>query len=317
MNAIGVDVGGTKIAAGVVTPEGEILDEVRYPSPHSPTALVGAIARAITEVGDGHDAGGVCLAVPGLILAEQNKVVFSPNLHAVEGISLKEELEPRIGLPLTIENDGNAAAWGEFRFGAGSEADHLVFVTLGTGIGGGVITHGVLMRGAQGSGGELGHVTIRATGPRCACGNHGCLEALASGTAVGRRARELAIEDPGSALGRLAARRQILGEDVTELAREGDEVALSVLEETGRWLGVGLAGFVNIFDPEVVAVGGGAMEAGELILKAARREVGLRARPPSRDLAEVKVASLGARSGVLGAAALARDASSGEYLLGT
>ena len=316
MNAVGVDVGGTKIAAGVVTPDGKILDEVRYPTPHSPGTLVETIARAISEVGDGPQVGGVCLAVPGLILAQANKVVFSPNLRAVEGIPLKDELEPKIGMPLTIENDGNAAAWGEFRFGVGSEADHLVFVALGTGIGGGVITQGILMRGAQGSGGELGHVTIQATGPRCACGNNGCLEALASGTAIGRRARELAVEQPDSALGRLAARRQILGEDVTELAREGDEVALSVLDEVGRWLGVGLAGFVNIFNPEVVAVGGGVMEAGELVLRAARKEVILRARPPSRDLADVKVATLGPRSGVLGAAALARDASSGEYLLG-
>jgi len=316
VNAIGVDVGGTKIAAGIVTPEGEILDEVRYPTPHSPEKLVEAIAGAVSEVGDGSEFGGVCLAVPGLILAQENKVVFSPNLRAVEGIPLKDELEPRIGLPLTIENDGNAAAWGEFRFGVGSEADHLVFVTLGTGIGGGVITHGVLMRGAQGSGGELGHVTVQATGPRCACGNRGCLEALASGTAIGRRAREVAIQYPDSALGRLAARRQVLGEDVTEFAREGDKVALSVLEEAGTWLGVGLAGFVNVFNPEVVAVGGGVMAAGELILEAARREVHLRARPPSRDLAEVKVATLGPKSGVLGAAALARDASSGEYVLG-
>jgi glucokinase len=159
-------------------------------------------------------------------------------------------------------------------------------------------------------------VTIEATGPRCACGNHGCLEALASGTAIARRARELAIENPDSDLGRLATRRQILGEDVTELARDGDEVALSVLDETGRWLGIGLGAFVNIFNPEVVAVGGGAMEAGELILKTARREMNLRARPPSRDLAQLQVATLGPKSGVLGAAALARDASSGEYLLG-
>src|ERR687895_1268303 len=133
-------------------------------------------------------------------------VVFSPNLHAVEGIPLKKALEPRIGLPLTVENDANAAAWGEFRFGVGSEADHLVFVTLGTGVGGGVITHGILLRGAQGSGGELGHVTIQATGPRCSCGNRGCLEALASGTAIQRRAREVAVEHLDSALGRLAAR---------------------------------------------------------------------------------------------------------------
>jgi glucokinase len=310
-------VGGTKIAAGVVTPEGTILEQTRYPTPASPKRLVESIARAVLEVKEGVEVGGACLAVAGLILSQENRVVFSPNLHAVEGIPLKDELEPRIGVPLTVENDANAAAWGEFRFGAGSEVDHLVFVTLGTGVGGGVISHGVLLRGAQGSGGELGHVTIQATGPRCACGNRGCLEALASGTAISRRARELASEKPNSALGRLAAERKILGEDVTRLAREGDELALSVLEETGRWLGIGLAGFVNIFNPEVVAVGGGVVAAGELILKAAREEVYLRARPPSRDLAEIKEASLGSESGVLGAAALAREPSSGEYVLGS
>ncbi len=314
-NAVGVDVGGTKIAAGVVSPEGEILAEVRYPTPHSPEKLVETIVRSIREVSDGHEVGGVCLAVPGHILAQENKVVFSANLHAIEGIPLKDEVEPEIGVPLTIENDASAAAWGEFRFGAGSEVDHLVFITLGTGIGGGVISHGVLLRGAQGSGGELGHVTVHATGPRCACGNRGCLEALASGTAIGRRGRAAAVEKPESALGRIAARRQVLGEDVTELAREGDEAAISVLEETGVWLGIGLAGFVNVFNPEVAAVGGGAMAAGDLILASARREMRLRARPPSRDLVEVQVATLGPKSGLLGAAALARD-ESGAYVLG-
>jgi glucokinase len=310
-----VDVGGTKIAAGVVTPEGRILKETRYPTPASPVRLLESIARAVLEVKNGFEVDGVCLAVAGLVLAEENKVVFSPNLHAVEGIPLKDKLEPRIGLPLTLENDANAATWGEFRFGAGSEVDHLVFVALGTGIGGGVISHRMLVRGAQGSAGELGHVTIQASGPRCACGNRGCLEALASGTAIRRRARELASEHPGSALGRLAADREVLGEDVTRLAREGDGVAVAVLEEAGRWLGIGLAGFVNVFNPEVITVGGGVMAAGELILEAAREEVRLRARPPSRDLVQIKEATLGPMSGVLGAAALARDPSSGEYVL--
>ena len=314
-NAVGVDVGGTKIAAGIVSPEGKILADVRYPTPHAPEKLVETIVRSIKGVMEGNEVGGVCLAVPGLILAQENRVVFSPNLHAIEGIPLKDRVEPEIGVPLVIENDANAAAWGEFRFGAGSEVDHLVFVTLGTGVGGGVISHGVLLRGAQGAGGELGHVTVHATGPRCACGNRGCLEALASGTAIARRARVAAVERPESALGRLASRRKLLGEDVTELARGGDETALSVLEETGTWLGIGLAGFVNVFNPEVVAVGGGAMEAGDLILASARREVRLRARPPSRDLVEIQVATLGPESGVLGAAALARGAD-GVYVLG-
>jgi glucokinase len=277
--------------------------------------LLETITGAILKVSDGFEVGGACLAVPGLLLAQENKVIYSPNLHAIEGIRLKEEIEPKVGLSLTIENDNSAAAWGEFRFGAGSKAKHLVYVGLGTGIGGGIVADGRLLRGAQGAGGELGHVTIQATGPRCACGNRGCLEAFASGSAIGRRAREIATKRPDSAFAHLAARRRVLGEDVTELAREGDELALAVLKEAGTWLGIGLAGFINVFNPEVVVVGGGAMKAGELILGAARREVHLRARSQLHDLAEIKVATLGSESGVLGAAALARYPSSGEYLL--
>ncbi len=317
MNAIGVDVGGTKIAAGVVSPEGDTLNEVRYPSAGPQERLLSTIARAVNEVKDGFEVGGTCLAVPGTVSTAENKIIDAPNLHAIEGVPLKDELEERTGLSTTVENDANAAAWGEFRFGAGSEATHLVFITLGTGVGGGVVSHGLLLRGAQGAGGEMGHITIQATGPRCGCGNHGCLEALASGTAIARRAREVASEKPNSALGRLAVERTVLGEDVAELAREGDEAARSVLEETGRWLGIGLAGFVNVFNPEVIAVGGGAARAGDLILDAARHEVHLRAMSPGRDLVEIKEASLGAQSGILGAAALARDPFSGEYVLGT
>jgi glucokinase len=317
LNAIGVDVGGTKIAAAVVTTEGEILNEVRYPSAGPKERLLSSIARSVNEVRDGFEVGGVCLAVPGTVSTVENKIIDAPNLHAIEGIPLKDELEERTGLMTTVENDANAAAWGEYRFGAGSEVSHLIFITLGTGVGGGVISHGVLLRGAQGAGGEMGHITIQATGPRCGCGNHGCLEALASGTAIARRAREVASEKPNSALGRLAVERAVLGEDVAELARQGDEAAISVLHETGVWLGIGLAGFVNIFNPEVIAIGGGAARAGDLILDAARHEVHLRAMSPSRDLVEIKEATLGAESGVLGAAALARDSSSGEYVLGT
>ena len=317
MNAIGVDVGGTKIAAAVVTPEGEVLNEVRYPSSGPKERLLSSMARSVNEVRDGFEVGGVCLAVPGTVSTVENKIIDAPNLHAIEGIPLKDELEERTGLTTTVENDANAAAWGEFRFGAGSEVSHLIFITLGTGVGGGVISHGVLLRGAQGAGGEMGHITIQATGPRCGCGNHGCLEALASGTAIARRAREVASEEPDSALGQLAVERAVLGEDVAELARQGDEAAISVLRETGVWLGIGLAGFVNVFNPEVIAIGGGAARAGDLILDAARHEVRLRAMSPSRDLVEIKEATLGADSGVLGAAALARNSSSGEYVLGT
>ena len=317
MNAIGVDVGGTKIAAAVVSPEGEILGETRYATVAvPPNRLVDTISRAINEVRDGFEVGGVCVAVPGLILAAENKVVFAPNLHEIENIRLDREIGGATGLRVTVENDANAAAWGEFRFGAGKDVEHQVFITLGTGVGGGIITHGILLRGAQGAGGELGHVTIHPTGPRCGCGNHGCLEVLASGTAIRRRAREVANERPNSALGRLAIERDVLGEDVSRLALEGDESSIAVLKETGRWLGIGLAGFVNMFNPEVIPVGGGAAQAGELVLGPAREEVRLRARSPSRELVRIVEATLGPESGVLGAAALARS-EDGEYVLGT
>ena len=315
MNAVGVDVGGTKIAAGVVSPVGKLLNEVRYPTANIRERLLSTIAEAIAEVKGGYEVGGVCLAVPGFILARENKILSAANLEAIEGISLKEELGGSTGLQVTVENDANTAAWGECRFGAGKDVDDLVFVTLGTGVGGGVISHGVLLRGARGTGGELGHITVQPAGPRCGCGNHGCLEALASGTAIGRRAREVAAQRPDSALGRLAMERTPLGEDVLDLARKGDEAALEVLREAGSWLGIGLATFVNVFDPEVIAIGGGVSGAGELVLEPARRELRLRSYSPSRDLVEIRTATLGAESGMLGAAALARG-ENGEYVLG-
>lgn len=314
MNAIGVDVGGTKIAAGLVAPGGKLLNEARYPTVSEPAELLDSLARAIEEAAADDETDAVCVAVAGLLMASESKVVFSPNLRAIEGLPLKSELESRTGLTVTVENDANAAAWGEFVFGAGREVENLLFITLGTGVGGGVILDGNLLRGSQGAGGELGHTTLHATGPRCNCGNRGCFEIMASGLAIERRARRLAAKNPDSMLGRAVASEDFSGEEVTELARKGDAPSISVLRETGVWLGIGVAGFVNVFNPEAVAVGGGAAAAGELILEPARREVYLRARSPSRDLAEIKPATLGEKSGLLGAAALARDASGGIAL---
>jgi glucokinase len=315
MHAIGVDVGGTKIAAGLISAKGEILSEVRHPTTNVREPLLSAIAEAIAEVKGAYEVGGVCLAVPGFILARENKVLSAANLEAIEGIPLEEELGARAGLRVTVENDANAAAWGEFRFGAGEGVEDLILITIGTGVGGGVISHGVLLRGARGTGGELGHITVHPAGPRCGCGNRGCLEALASGTAMARRAQKAATEQPDSLLGRLAEERALSGEDVVELARKGDQASVRVLCEAGMWLGVGLATFVNIFDPEVIAIGGGASAAGDLVLEPARRELLLRSHSPSRDLVEIREATLGAKSGMLGAAALARN-EEGEYVLG-
>jgi glucokinase len=306
---------GTKIAAGVISPEGEILRQVRHPTANAREPLLSTIAEAIADVKIGYDVRGVCLAVPGFILARENKILGAANLEAIEGIPLKEELGGRTGLQVTVENDANAAAWGEFRFGAGKDVEDLILVALGTGVGGGVILHGVLLRGARGTGGELGHITVQPAGPRCGCSNRGCLEALASGTAIARRAQKAAIEQPDSLLGRLAEERAPLGEGVIDLAPKGDDAAVKVLRGAVTWLGIGLATFVNIFDPEVIAIGGGASAAGDLVLEPARRELRLRSRWPSRDLVEIREATLGAKSGMLGAAALARN-EDGEYVLG-
>jgi len=314
MNAAGVDVGGTKIAAGVVSPEGELLNEVIYPTENDREPLLSTIAEAIIEVQRDYEIGGVCLAAPGFILASENKILSAANLEAIEGIPLKEELGRRTGLQVAVENDVNAAAWGEFRFGAGEDVDNLIFVTLGTGVGAGIISHGVLLRGARGMGEELGHLTVQPAGPRCGCGNRGCLEALASGTAIGHRAREVTGEQPDSALGRLARERMPLGEDVLALARKGDGTALEVLREAGTWLGIGLATVVNVFDPEVIAIGGGVSEAGDMVLEPARRELRLRSCSPAKGLVEIREATLGAKSGILGAALARGDA--GEYVLG-
>src|SRR5919202_726903 len=180
MNAIGVDVGGTKIATGVISPEGELLSEVRCPTANVREQLLSSIAESIAEVKRGYEVGGVCLAVPGFILARENKILSAANLEAIEGIPLKEELGGRTGLVVTVENDANAAAWGEFRFGAGRYVEDLVLVTLGTGVGGGTIP-------------------VPPAGPRCGGGNRGCLEPLASGTAIARRAQKVANERQESA----------------------------------------------------------------------------------------------------------------------
>jgi glucokinase len=190
MNAVGVDVGETKIAAGVISREGKLLSEVRHPTANVRELLLSTIAEAIAEVTEGYEVGGVCLAVPGYILARENKVLSAANLEAIEGISLKEELGGRTRLQVTIENDANATAWGEFRFGAGKDVENLILVTLGTGVGGGVISHGVLLRAPGGQVGSWGIITVHPAGPRCGWGNRGCLEALASGTATASRAQK-------------------------------------------------------------------------------------------------------------------------------
>jgi len=245
--------------------------------------------------------------VPCTMDFERGVSIASVHLPLV-GLPVRELLGERIDLPVFVDNDANVAAIAEHRFGAARGADHVVLLTLGTGVGGGLIVDGRPDRGATGAGAELGHMVIDAGGPRCQgnCPGRGCLEALASGTAIGREGRLRAEREPDSALGRaLAAGTEIDGELVTKLALEGDPGARSVLETAGRYLGAALTSLANAFEPDVIVIGGGAMAAGRLLLDPAVAELRARALRPQNGT-PVKPAELGPDAGMVGAAELAR-----------
>jgi glucokinase len=235
--------------------------------------------------------------------------VIAINLELAD-LPFRDVMAERLGLPVFVENDANVAALAEHRSGAAQGAREVVVLTIGTGIGGGLILRGELYRGGVGAAAELGHMVIDMDGPPCQgkCRNHGCVESLASGTALAREARRLAEEQPESGLGRaLRAGRELAGPLVTELAHDGDPAAVEALTLIGERLGVAIASFVNIFNPEVVVIGGGVIAAGELLLGPARAVVAERALPPSRDHVRIVAARFGIEAGMIGAAALAFD----------
>lgn len=309
--ACGVDVGGTKIAGGVIDEDGTIVEELRVVSPAtSAEAIEDAIAGLVTELKTRHDISAVGVGAAGYVDKARAVVMFAPNI-AWRNVDLKGELEARVDLPVVIENDANAAAWGEFRYGAGHDIDDLLLVTVGTGVGGGVVLDGELYRGAFGVGAEIGHMRVVPNGILCGCGNHGCFEQYASGNALVREAR--ASASGGSLLARhlldLAGGDvdKITGPLVTEAARSGDPFAIEQLADLGKWLGEGIASLTAILDPAVVVIGGGVSEAGELLLGPTRAAFAAqltgRGHRPSL---EIRKARLGNRAGLIGAADLAR-----------
>ena len=215
-------------------------------------------------------------------------------------------MREKLGLPVYIDNDANVAALAEFLFGAGRGARNVVMLTIGTGIGGGLILDGEIYRGSTGSAAELGHIVVQEDGPPCQgnCPNHGCVETLASGTAIAREGRKAAEEQPDSALGKALAEGPIVGKTVTELAINGDPLAREVVADAGRHLGVALASLANIFDPDVIVIGGGVSVVGDLMLDPAREELSARALPPM-NRTPVQLAELGPEAGMIGAAAMA------------
>jgi glucokinase len=309
---IGVDLGGTSVIVGEVDAELAVHRRLQRPvvGLDQPT-LLKTVQEAVQEVlaGSGGDVAGVGFGVPSLIDQRTGTSVVAVN-QPLDNLPFGAVMSERLGLPVFVDNDANVAALAEHRAGAAMGAREVVMLTVGTGIGGALILGGQLYRGAVGAAGELGHMVIDVNGPPCQgnCPNRGCLESLASGTALARDARRIAEEQPDSALGRAMSDGRVLaGPLVTELAHDGDKAALEVLDLIGTRLGIGIASYVNIFNPQVVVIGGGVLGAGELLLAPARAEVARRALPPSRDVVRIVNAQFGAEAGMVGAAALALD----------
>lgn len=308
---VGLDVGGTKVVAGVVDGSGDVLDRVRGLTPSkSPQATEDVIVDLVTELASRWDVTAAGVGAAGFVDASRSTVLFAPHL-AWRREPLRESVQRRLRIPVIVENDANAAAWAEWRFGAGQGEDHLLCVNLGTGIGGAIINGGTLYRGKYGVAGEFGHMVVVPGGHRCECGNRGCWEQYASGNALGREARELAAADSPLAQTVLELVEgdisRITGVLIAELAKSGDPAAIELFEEVGRWLGIGIANLAAAFDPGTVVVGGGVCEAGDHLLAPAR-EAFSRTLPGRgyRPSARIVRAALGNEAGLVGAADLAR-----------
>jgi glucokinase len=309
--SIGIDVGGTKVAGGVVDEDGSVLARARRDTPSTdPAATADTVALLVQELASSYDVEAVGIGAAGFVDEKRSTVLFAPNL-AWRNEPLRADLQKRVGLPVIVENDANAAAWGEARFGAGRGHDYLAAVTVGTGIGGGLVLGGRLYRGRFGVAAEIGHIRMVPEGIRCGCGNKGCWEQYASGTALVREARDLAAANSPLAerLLELAGGRSeaITGPLVTQAAKEGDPTAVELFEDMGQWLGAGLATLAAILDPGCFVIGGGVSEAGDLLLVPARnayhRMLSGRGHRPE---AELRLAALGNDAGLVGAADLAR-----------
>lgn len=301
--AIGVDVGGTKLVAATVAPDGTLLERRRQGTPAGDVGrLIDTVCDVVSELGDDLPVG---IGIAGLVDA-RGVVRYGPNI-GVRDLPLAQTLSQRLGRHVTVKNDATTAAYGEHRAGAAGAAQDVIMLTLGTGVGGGVIVGGRVVEGASGFAAELGHLIVHEGGRVCPCGNRGCLEAYASGTAIGLMARERLVDRDITS--RLRDVGELDGKAVTTAALAGDAFAREVLQEAGTWLGVGMATLVNALDPQMIVIGGGAaIEAAEWVIPAARaamvpRLLGSDVRTPP----EVVHATLSDDAGMIGAAFLALE----------
>ncbi|MBK5289201.1 MAG: ROK family protein [Acidimicrobiia bacterium] len=308
---IGLDIGGTKVLGAVVSAQGEVLTECRVPSPTSTWAhLLAAIEASVTELRGSHPGvESVGIGAAGMVDLD-GSIHYSPNVPAFRSTRVRADVEAAVGLPTTVDNDANVAAYAEVRFGAAAGMTDAMVITLGTGIGGGIIVGGAVLRGANGFAAEVGHFQVDPNGPPCACGEIGHWEAMASGTALGVMAR--AAAERGELASALAlaggAVEAITGQHVSEAARGGAADALTVIDAYGGNVAVGLVGLANIFDPGVIAIAGGIVNDGDLYLEPIRRHfLGHIEGASYRPRPEIVPATLGERAGVIGAAILALD----------
>lgn len=298
--AIGVDLGGTKVAAGIVTDEGSIAARLeQHTTVASEDALLAQLDALVEELQAGVDIAALGFGIPSRIDQRRGRAVASVNVPLMN-VDFRDRMRKRHGLPVAIDNDGNAAAIAEWHTGAARGANHIVMLTLGTGVGGGLILGGVPYRGATGSGAELGHIVVEVDGPPCRCGGRGHLESFATGLAADALARDRIGPESNA-------------HDLVRRAREGEAEALELLAGIGRYLGAAIATFVNALEPELIVIGGGFGEAaGEFLLGSAREVIAQDALPPGRDTLRIVEAQLGADAGVIGAGLIAFEALAAE-----
>jgi glucokinase len=311
---LGIDLGGTKILTAVVDSQGNMLsrDHSKTPAAQGEDALLRAIVESVGRALDqsglaAGDLAAVGVGAPGLSNPKTGVLYTSPNLPAVHDVPLKEIIERELTRKTFILNDANAAAFGEFSFGAGRGARYFIYVTVSTGIGGGIVIDGRIYSGFSGVAGEVGHMTIQDDGPRCGCGNIGCWEALASGTALAREARERIKEGAKTEILKYADGdlEKVRAEVIEKAAEEGDGLAAELIAHTAHYLGVGLANLINIFNPELIVIGGGLSNIGDRLLQPAFDTARSRSFPQAQRSVRFARAELGRNSGVLGAAAFA------------
>jgi glucokinase len=309
---IGIDVGGTKVLGGVVDEGGQVLKTARRDTPREGgQALTQSIADVAKELMAEFTIDSVGVSAAGFVSSDRKTMLATPNIAGWNGVDLDSQLTQLIGLPVVIENDANSAAWGEAKFGAGRGKEHMLMLTVGTGIGGGIVVNGKLSRGAFGIAAEIGHIRVVPDGHLCGCGARGCFEQYASGNALLRHAREAISASPDFARNLLSRGDGTIdgltGKAITEAAREGDSVALAAFNTTGQWLGAGIASLSVVLDPQCVVIGGGVIDAGDILLTPTRdalnRNMPFAGKHP---YPEIIAAELGNEAGLVGVADLAR-----------